>query len=562
MRSPLLLVVLVLALALGVFFWSGAFDGGEPIAPPANVTPTDGPGAARTKAQATGSSDGLPAGTVATRTNVRPEPSEPLADAPTAWLCIVDHAGERPLAGAPVRRVRGGTELGFSDERGLVPLALRDVDQLAVAVDGYLVRMVPARLGTSEQDPQQVRLVADRFSLRRRFRFVGPEQQPIADVFVRFKPRDAAAKSTGKAAIATDDPIVQRAWMEHTMLAAQPVCADVPVQLGVWSEQRVHRLADGGEVRFVVPGEFTLEAATTNGFVGTASLTLAAGAVEGPEIVVAMQPGVQVGGQVVALGDGRPLGGATVQLQGGEPLGLVATTDADGAFRLGPLLPGALTLHVHHGDHEPQAYGPVAVPGAALRIPLRTLPQTTLRGRVRSRPDLQPIAGAAVLWRSESGGNPVAATTAADGTFVLPATGQGSGRLAVQAVGFLTYAELVAVGAPFADYDVWPADPNVRVERGLTAMLEGVLRDASGAPIAGATVRWTPQAPTPGPDFTGRRALEGAVLQLPLGARTGEDGAFRLETNQFGPGRLSHDEVGLDVQAVAGAVTSGLRLQP
>lgn len=562
MRSPLLLVVLLLALAFGVLLWSGVLGGGEPLAPPAGDSPGGSSSTPVTANAVAVAADGLPTGTVATRTLARPEPSQPLADAPTAWLRIVDHRDERPLAGAPVRRVRGGTELGFSDERGLVPLALRDVDQLAVVVDGYLVRMVPARLGTSEQDPQQVRLVPDTWSLRRRFRFVGPDQQPLTSVFVRFRPRGEAATRTGKAAIATDDPIVQRAWMEHTMLASQPVCADVPVQLGVWSEQRVHRLDDGGEVRFAVPGEFALEAATTTGFVGRTQLVLVAGALEGPEIVIAMQPGAQVAGQVVALGDGKPLAGATVQLQGGDPLGLLATTTADGAFRLGPLLPGAVTLHVHHGDHEPMAHGPLTVPGADVRVPLRALPQTTLRGRVRARPGLQPIAGATVLWRSESGGNPVTATTAADGTFVLAATGQGSGRLAVQAHGHVTYAELVAVGAPFADYDVWPADPNARVELGLTAMLEGVLRDASGAPIAGATVRWTPAATTPGPDFTGRRALEGASLQLPLGARTAEDGSFRLETNQFGPGRLSHDDVALDVEARAGAITSGLRLQP
>jgi hypothetical protein len=61
----------------------------------------------------------------------------------------------------------------------------------------------------------------------------------------------------------------------------------------------------------------------------------------------------------------------------------------------------------------------------------------------------------------------------------------------------------------------------------------------------------------------GRRVLEGAALELPLGARTGSDGAFRLETNAFGPGRLvlAGSTRGLDVTATAGQTTTGLRLQ-
>jgi len=64
----------------------------------------------------------------------------------------------------------------------------------------------------------------------------------------------------------------------------------------------------------------------------------------------------------------------------------------------------------------------------------------------------------------------------------------------------------------------------------------------------------------------GRRILEGGTLDLPLGARTGDDGAFRIETNAFGPGRvvLADDPngLGLEVTAVAGQTKNGLRLQP
>ena len=552
-----LLVALVLVFGAGLGWFQGGGD--APPAPAAHGAPAvDHAGHVGPMAQASG----LPSGTVATRIAARPAAVTPLADAATACLRIVDHVTERVVAGAAVRRLQGGVEIGFSDDQGLVEVALREAEQLAVVVDGYLLRLVPTHLGTSAAEPQIVRLVPDRWSLRRRFHFVGPDQQPVAAAFVRFRPQDAAPRPA-KSPVPADDPVLQRAWMEHTMLAGRPACADVAVQLGGWNEDRVHPLADGAEVRFVAPGTFTLELATTTGLVGTASVTVAANGGDAAPVTLGLQMGSFVAGYVIALADGKPLAGASLQVQGGEPLGLVATTGADGAFQLGPLLRGPLTLHVRHGDHEPLAYGPVTAPSSGLRVPLRALPQTTLRGRVRSRPSLRPLVGASLQWVPEGGGNPITAVTQADGTFVLPATGHGSGRLYVRAPRHVAYAELVEVGAPFADFDVWPAEPDERVELGLTAILEGTVFDDDGAPVPGATVRWAPAQPTAPATFTGRRVLEGAVLQLPLGATTGADGTFRIETNQFGSGRLTTagSDPGLTVEAVAGKTQNRLRLQ-
>lgn len=351
------------------------------------------------------------------------------------------------------------------------------------------------------------------------------------------------------------------------MLASLPVCADVPVQLGSFAEDRVHRLTNDTEVRFVAAGEFTIEAASTMGLVARIDTRIDALPRSGaPPIRVPMVDGAFAVGSVVGLASGKPIAEARLSLQGGEPLGLVATTAGDGSFRFGPLLPGRVTLLVRHGDHEPLAFGPLVVPADDVRIALQPLPQTSLRGRVRTRPTLRPLAGATVSW-TPPGSAPVTATTDADGQFTLRATGNQDARLAVQAVGHLAYAELVAPGAPFADYDVWPAVTSERLAHGLSALLEGIVVDAEGRPRAGLDVRWRPARPAAAPTgVPGRRVLEGGALELPLGARTGDDGAFRIETNAFGEGRLvvADDPTGrgLAATATAGQTTHGLRLQP
>ncbi|HEU4420384.1 MAG TPA: carboxypeptidase-like regulatory domain-containing protein, partial [Planctomycetota bacterium] len=502
-------------------------------------------------------------GTVATRTEPMRPNTEGLADAPTACLQVVDHATMKPIAGAAVRRVQGGAEIGFTDERGLAGVPLADREQLAVVSDGYLLRLVPTRLGSTEAEPQQVLLVRDVWSWRRSFLFVDPGGTRVAEAFVRFRPREP---SPARSPVPAGDALLQRAWTEHTMLAGRPVCDSVPVQLGSFAENRVHRLGDDAEVRFACPGVFTLEVATTNGLVGSSELRIegAAGAA-GEAVRMQLVRGETISGLVTSAVTSQPLAQAELSVQGGEPLGLVATTAADGAFAIGPLLPGRVTLNVHHGDCEPQAVGPLTAPAAGVRIALQPLPQTSLRGRVRSRPDLTPLAGATIVW-SPGAGAPVTATSKADGTFVLPATGTTAAKLLVQAPGHRSYAELVEPGSPFADYDLWPGTPAARLEKGLSSLLQGAVVDAEGRPVANAIVRWHPvQQIAPG-GIPGRRVLEGGTLELPLVTTTGADGAFALETTCFGPGKLTlvgaETAAGrIDVQATAGKTINGLRLQ-
>ena len=387
---------------------------------------------------------------------------------------------------------------------------------------------------------------------------------------VRFQRPDASPPSPADAVkVPAGDPVLQRAWTEHAMLAGRPVCGDVAVELGEYAPARVHRLGSGAEVRFVVPGSYRVEVATLSGLVGRQLLQVGLETATAPKSVrVQLSQGVEVAGVVSDDANGAPLADAAVTVQGSDPLGLVATTTADGSFRLGPLLPGPLTLHVRHGDHEPRAVA-LTAPAVNVLVALAPLPQSVLRGRVRLRPGLTPLADAVVAWQP-NGTTAVATRTAADGTFLLRATGTAAARLAIQAPGCCAYAELVTPGAPFADYDVWPGTTGQRLDTKLSAVLAGAVFGADGAPLPNVVVRWHPARPTQPPLQPGRRVLEGATLDLPLVTTTGPDGSFTLETAQLGPGRLCTADVAdaggtagasIDVEAKAGVTTNGLRLR-
>ncbi len=508
---------------------------------------------------------GLPDNTVATRVAAElPEPHE-LAASPTAWLRVTDSVSGRPVAGAAVCSAQGGVELAFTDEAGVAPLPLSKPQQLAVVADGYLLRLVPAQLDSTAAAPQEARIVSDGWSHRLRLHFTVAGAKATGDVWVMFRrldQDDTLLTPTG------NDAVIKRAWQEHSMLARMPVGKDLALEDGSPTADRAHRLQRDGEVRFLAAGRFRLTAATTTGRVAQRDVVIPARIGGRSEQTIELQPGDTLTGNVVAP-DGGALAGARVQVEGGDPLGLLATSDAAGAFALGPLLPGQVRLHVHHFDHEPLAFGPVDTAAIGVRITMQPLPASVVRGRVRSRPDLQPIPDAVVVW-TVTGGAPVTVRTDGQGRFALPATGDAPARLLVQAQGHVQYAELVEPGAPFADYDLLPAVPAVRVEKGLSALLCGAVVDARGQPAVGVPIRWVPLAPPSAPAMpgvVGRRTLEGAVLDLPGLATTGIDGAFALETNQFGAGRLClPDDVdapsrGLRIEAIAGETKNGLTLR-
>jgi|GEM_PF-6618952 len=550
MRAALLLLVLFGLGAVGILLFRGA------AAPASPSRGRDIGGRAATMQPAAA----LPAGVVATRAEAVDIDPGALADRPTVCLRVIDHSNEQPISGAAVRRLLTGADLSFSDDRGVALVALEDPAQLSVVAEGYLLRLAPARPGSDEQDPQVVRLVRDTWSNVRRFAFVDPDGAPVEDVFVRL--RDAAgAQPVDNGRLATMEPVARRAWSEHLMMASRAVSRDQHVHAGAADEHVYRHSGEVLVVRFVASAEYVLEATTPAGLVAAAKVRVSAGA-EPPVQVVKMVAGGFISG-VVRDTSGAALADAMVTLQGGDPLGLAATSGADGSFTIGPLLRRPSTLLVRHGVHKPIAVEGVLVPSEGQQLRLEPLSRTPLRGRVRARPGLQPIRGATVIWQV-AGGGAITSQTGDDGTFELQAAGDVAARLVIQAPRFITYAELVDPGAPFTEYDLLPAVPALRVARGLTATLEGVVFTASALPLAGVSVRWRPSTAPVNPGLPGRRVLEGAALDLPDVIKTGADGAFVLETSRFGPGVLTVSgarPITLSVTAVAGQRRQGIELR-
>lgn len=517
------------------------------------------PGAVQAQTVPKKPAEGLPDGVAATRTEVvEIDPGE-LSEEPTVFLRVVDSVDERPIAGAAVRRLASGADLAVTGDDGMALVPLATAAQLAVAREGYLLRMVPVRPGTDPDNPRVVMMVADDLSCLRRFEFVDESDEPLGDVFVQMRvaPNSQPIDNTRGLKLSA---IHQRAWAEHRMMAAREVARDLHVNAGSIDEHVYQSTGGALAVSFIVSASYELQAATTSGLVATSTFTVARGP-EPPVQVVRMVPGGSLSG-FVADTSGQPIEGASVRLQGGDPLGLVARTRADGAFELGPLPRGLRTLLVRHDLHRPVAVEGVSAPYEGQQIRMEPLPRLPLRGRVRARPGLEPIAGANVVWQIAGGGS-VTTQTGEDGIFEMRTAGDIAARMVVQAADYVTYAEMVDPGAPFADYDLLPAAPALRVELGLTATLEGVAFGSDGLPLANASIRWRPTNFRGDPGLPGRRVLEGAKLELPDVITTDSVGAFVLETTRFGGGRLTlgdSRQLSLKLRAVAGQRLQGIAI--
>jgi hypothetical protein len=104
----------------------------------------------------------------------------------------------QPLADAAVYRFHRANDeaaLAYTDAQGRAALPLATAQQLVVALPGYLLRLSPTSPGSTAVAPQLVQLVADRWSLRCRFRFVLPDGSLPAEVRARVRPRRASRTS-------------------------------------------------------------------------------------------------------------------------------------------------------------------------------------------------------------------------------------------------------------------------------------------------------------------------------------------------------------------------------
>jgi hypothetical protein len=490
-----------------------------------------------------------------------------LADRPTAWLQVVAAADGAPVPGAAIYRLdtRADTAaITFTDAAGLAGLPLKKPEQLIVAMRGYLLRQAATHLGSSAERPQQVQLEADRYSLRVVLRFTLPGDRQPDEVCVRLRPlwEQKGAELPAPGALRGASEAVVRAWREqHTIAMLRPV-PEVHVQLGPFNQDRVFVLAAEDQISFAAPGLYTVDAATRDGFVGRATLD-AAGATAAP-FVVALQPGRAIGGTVRSAATGAPVARAEVVVLGGDPLDLAAVTDEAGRFSIGPLADGSFPLEVRHRDYELGRAGPVAAGTDGVAVRLDALPATALRGRVRARPSLQPIAGATASV-TDALGKPITATSDQDGWFVLRGSGKGSVRLVIGAPHFMPYSELLDPGAPAYDYDLWPDDTATRLREKMTAVLSGTAVDEAGQALPSASVRLAPERALAAPAIAGRRVLLGGALPLPLITTAGLDGSFQLETQCEGPGALTVvDAAGngapLRVEVVLGSTIGGLQV--
>ena len=491
-----------------------------------------------------------------------------LADHATAFLEVVDAETAAPIEGAAVyrfQREEPEVALGYTDGNGIVALPLREPGQMLVVCGGYLMRLSPTHLGSTESRPQRVQLVPDSFSRRGTFRFVLPDGQAPAQVCARFAPaRDEAGKErVHRLAMRDRSEIVRRAWSEHATVAAVHPLDDLHLQAGQHNAEAVHVLSGVDEVLFVQPGIYDYDFATPSGFVARGQLDTERLGVRG--LVVALQPGSSVFGKVCDVEDSAPIANAMVLVTGGDPLQLRAATDTSGAFQIGPLADGDYRLDIYHRDYEHLQCGPFRAGPVETTIRMTKLPAVAIRGRVVGLPDGQPVARATVST-PDALGQPISIACDLEGFFTLSVGGRESRRVTVGAPGYLAHIEMLEPGSGTTKIELWPLATETRVSKGLTALLRGIVVDRYGVPVAGKQVQFVPDQSAPAPSIGGRRILQGGRASLPVQATTSVDGTFALETPQQGKGMLvvvdgREVAAGQPVVVELGRAVGGLRIE-
>ncbi|GDY01396.1 hypothetical protein LBMAG49_07250 [Planctomycetota bacterium] len=455
----------------------------------------------------------------------------------TACLKVVESGTGAPISGAAVYRFDERIQsapITYTDVLGLASLPLKKPEQLIVASSGYLLRLAPTQLGSSPQNPQQVQLLRDRYSLRVSFRFVMPNGEPAEEVLARFTPLvpQQGNELPLPASLLNQDEVAKRAWLEQRIIASARPVPEVHVQVGQYNQQQVFVFGAEEDVSFAAASLMQLEAATRSGFVAKATFDPAAASAE--PMTIRLLAGRAIDGYVRSAVTGAPVAGAEIATKDSEPLQLTAISDAAGHFVLTPLANGMVTLTIRHRDHEIGFLGPLAAGSSDVQVLLALLPKGSLRGRVRGRPTLQPIAFARVSSPVQ-GAAPDLAIADQDGYFVLRGSVKQTVRVVIIAEGYQPYSELLEPGAPLLDFDVWPADTAVRVRAKMTASVIGVVLDGNGIRRPGATVRLIPDQPLPLPELPHRRVLIGSTLMLPTSVSSGPDGRFEIETQCPGP---------------------------
>ncbi|MCU0864986.1 MAG: sigma-70 family RNA polymerase sigma factor [Planctomycetes bacterium] len=221
-------------------------------------------------------------------------------------------------------------------------------------------------------------------------------------------------------------------------------------------------------------------------------------------IVLRAQPPLR--GRVLDA-EGRGIDGARIVCRADELGGNIdALTGADGSFEfVAPPAP-PLELMAHHEGHLPHQLRLVTAPKEAIELVLPTAQVVT--GIVRGLPPADAAAELRATWsQSALKGEPRLVSLQADGSFTCTANGLGRPQLAIQLPGEPLWRDL----DPFSTWDGAHVVVQLPAQFAASAILQGVLRTAAGAPLAQARLFV---------QFDGRAADE-------LGL-TDDRGAFRL----------------------------------
>lgn len=228
----------------------------------------------------------------------------------------------------------------------------------------------------------------------------------------------------------------------------------------------------------------------------------------------------------------------------GEPTTpAVVRTDAEGRFKVGPLMPGPVMSAVIKAPGYTAASASMwtgnSWPDVSLDAPAQVDVQLKRGGAIEGRvttPAGAPVAGANVVAVQAGNmgamwvGSP-AATTDAEGRYRMDGAPPGDYHLAVDAPGFA----LAATGEDATKVTVPPEGGSVAKDLTLSAagLITGTVKDGKGEPVAGARVRTRPAlgnlfrgGPGGGGAGAGARMVEALQTRADL---TDAQGRFRLE---------------------------------
>lgn len=227
---------------------------------------------------------------------------------------------------------------------------------------------------------------------------------------------------------------------------------------------------------FMSPGMRNLNSFAVSGidqFTGN-TLPTATGAQQ-----VSVQASGGVSGIVQNAASGQVLQGVTVQLL---PGGVATATGGDGGYGLTGVAPGSYSLQFSLPDFAAQQIPVTIAPQQSLNINALLAPlPSSIRGIVTSAADGAPIGGAVLLINNSVGAPIAETTTASDGSYAVSGLPAGKLQISVGAEGFQLSTTIVTTfpGAESTFDIVLPL---------ASGGVVGVVADAAGLPIAGATV--------------------------------------------------------------------------